>query len=208
MPARYGPPCYGAAPLLNNGYLAMIRMPSFAVCLLLTALLTGWSSRATAAEGHDILLAGGKLAMKADASWKKARPRVSLIQYEFRVPPPDDVAAPGRVTVMAAGGSIEANIERWKKQFRPDEAAPDGNATVEQKTIAGIKVHLVDLTGTFLDRRGPFAPAKERPDYRMLGAIIPTPDDGTFFVKFTGPRKTVGQHEEKFAAMIDSLQWK
>ncbi len=182
----------------------MIRTPTFALFLLLVVVV----GSTMAAEDHTILLANGKLALRADASWEEVRPRVSLIQYEFRVPPPETAEAPGRITVTAAGGGIEANIERWKKQFRADDVSRTENGSVEKKTIAGLEVHLVDVSGTFLDRRGPFAPAIERPGYRLLGAIIPTPDDGTFFVKFTGPRPTVTENKEKFAAMIDSLHKK
>ena len=38
--------------------------------------------------------------------------------------------------------------------------------------VAGTEVTLVDFSGKYLDQRGPFTPATECPDYRMLGAII------------------------------------
>jgi hypothetical protein len=39
----------------------------------------------------------------------------------------------------------------------------------------------------------------------MLAAIIP--GEGTsFFIKFYGPKKTVGEHAQKFHAMLDSLK--
>ena len=54
--------------------------------------------------------------------------------------------------------------------------------------VAGEEVHLVDLSGTFKDQRGPMAPAVERPKYRMLAAIIAAEPAGNYFIKFYGPR--------------------
>ena len=69
----------------------------------------------------------------------------------------------------------------------------------------GQEVHLVDLTGTFSDRRGPFAPATKREYYRMLGAIIPTEKYGQLFLKFYGPKDLVKENEKAFGKMIDGL---
>ena len=142
----------------------------------------------------------GSLRMKAPAGWKRVPPRVRIIAYEFRVPPAPGDSTPGRVTIMAAGGSVEANIQRWKGQFRNPT-----HSKVEKKEINGYTVHLVDLAGTYLDRRGPFAPAVPRAGYRMLGAIIQTPQ-ANFFVKFYGPQNTVAKNEQAFQKMIQSIR--
>ena len=160
------------------------------------------SSTLRADEGTQLRL--GKLRMTAPKAWKRVPPRVRIIAYEFAAPRAKGDTADGRVTVMAAGGSIEANIARWKGQFRGQgSAAP--RAKVEKKKINGYTVHLVDLSGTYLDRRGPFAPAVPRPGYRMLGAIIQTPE-ANFFVKFYGPARTVAEHEKAFRQMIESIR--
>ena len=160
------------------------------------------TSHLQAAQGTELRL--GKLRMTASAQWKQVQPRVRIIAYEFAAPKAEGDPVDGRVTVMAAGGSIEANIARWKGQFRaPGAAAP--RVKVEKKKINGYTVHLVDLSGTYLDRRGPFAPAVPRRGYRMLGAIIQTPE-ANFFVKFYGPAATVTRHEKAFRQMIQSIR--
>ena len=44
----------------------------------------------------------------------------------------------------------------------------------------------------------------ELPNYRMLAAIVVTPE-ANFFIKYYGPRKTVTGNEKPFKEMVDSL---
>ncbi len=57
-------------------------------------------------------------------------------------------------------------------------------------------MHIVDIPGTFAEQvGGPFAGGKvtQRPDYRMLAAII-VGKDAEVYIKLTGPAKTVEAH--------------
>ena len=156
-----------------------------------------------------IELAKGKLVLPAPAAWKRVKPRVKIIEVEIQVPPAENERIPGRITMMAATGSIKANIQRWMGQFKqPDAKSTREKAKVDELKIDGLTVHVVDISGTYLDRRGPFAPATERRDYRMLGAIIQTKKAGNYFVKFYGPEKTVAENEKAFFNMIDRLEQK
>ena len=145
----------------------------------------------------------GKLALKAPAGWVKKQPKTKIIEAEFEVPVAKDDEIPGRLTAMGAGGTVEANIERWAGQF-----AGDVKPKVEKKTIAGCEVHVVDLAGTYKDTPGgPFAGGKTtlRDDYRMLGAIVVTKDAGNYFLKLYGPKATIGENEKGFSELVDSL---
>ena len=51
----------------------------------------------------------------------------------------------------------------------------------------------------------PVAPVVERPDYRMLAAVIPT-DQGNYFIKFYGPKRTVGAQAAAFQKMLAGLR--
>lgn len=154
-------------------------------------------------------LADGRLVLQFPARWEKQRPSVRIIEVELKVPPKEEKASePGRLTIMRAGGSVEANVERWYGQFeQPDGKSSKEAAKVEEKEVDDLKIHIVDLSGTFLDRRGPFAPATEKEDYRMLAAIIQTDGAGNYFIKFTGPQETIKQNEKAFMRMIDELEW-
>lgn len=153
--------------------------------------------------GGAFTIGEGKLALKAPEAWKKVQPKSRIIEAEFEIPAAKDDALPGRLTAMGAGGTVEANIERWAGQF-----AGSVKPKVEKKTIAGSEVHLVDLVGTYKDTPGgPFAGGKTtlRDDYRMLGAIVVTKDAGNYFLKLYGPKATIGENEKAFSELIESL---
>jgi hypothetical protein len=151
-----------------------------------------------------VKIAGGAFTLQAPAHWVRKQPTSNIVEHEFALPRAEGDQADGRLTVMAAGGSVEQNIDRWVGQFK----APAGGEIAkkaEKKNIGGQEVHLVDLQGTYLDRKGPFAPATEQEAYRMLGAIIVTQGKGQHFIKLYGPVKTIAQEEKSFRAFIDSL---
>jgi hypothetical protein len=148
----------------------------------------------------------GQKKMTAPENWVPKPPAMQMIAQEFSVPAAEGDQQDGRVTVMVAGGSIEANLDRWMNQFaQPDGSKTSDRVKVEKKTVGGQEVHLADLSGTYHDSRGMMGPAVDRPDYRMLAAIIPTAE-GNYFIKFYGPKKTVSQNENAFHTMIEGLR--
>lgn len=169
-------------------------------------------SSATADAGandHTISFADGKLSLTAPSNWLRKKPATSIVEHEFAVPAAKGDETEGRMTIMGAGGSVDDNINRWYGQFtQPDGGSTKDRAKVEKITAAGEAVHLVDISGTFRDQRGPFAPAVERSNYRMLAAIITTKDAGNYFVKFYGPQKTIAENAQPFRRMIEGLQKK
>lgn len=176
-----------------------------AACLFAaTAALT--TTAATAADEEGKAIEFGKYSMQAPKDWEQKQPTVRIIAYEFAAPAADGDATDGRLTVMGAGGTIDQNVQRWYGQFtQPDGSNTADKAKVDKKAIAGQTVHTVDISGTYKDQRGPFAPAVERENYRMLGAIVETKEGNVFF-KFYGPQKTIAKHADAFWAMINSLK--
>lgn len=158
------------------------------------------------AESQKLELAEGKLELTVSGDWKKIAPKSRIIEFEFSVPAVEGDEQPGRVTVMGAGGSIEMNIDRWMAQFiQTDGSETKDSAKVEEKTIGGQKVHVVDIAGTY-DDRPPFAGnGVMREDYRMLSMIIETEKLGNYFVKFYGPAATVEKNKAAFDEMVKSL---
>jgi hypothetical protein len=152
-------------------------------------------------EGGDLDL--GTIRLKAPDSWKRQQPRSGFVAAEFLLPRAEGDSADGRLTISTAGGSVTANIDRWRGQFggKPDKESKD------EVPIAGSTVTVVDFTGTFLDQPGPFAPGVKREGYRMLGAIIPVGDQ-LHFVKAYGPDKTMAAQVSAFQAFLKTLQIK
>jgi hypothetical protein len=170
------------------------------------------SHTCSAQSERAISLGEGKLVLQAPEKWVRREPRTRIVEHEFAVEGKKGQEA-GRVTVMGAGGSIEDNIERWLGQFvQPDGKKSKEKAKIDKKTIAGVPVHVVDVSGTYKDMPGgPFARGKtiDRADYRMLGAIIAGgPSVGNYFIKFYGPQEIVKEHEKAFHKMVESLEKK
>ncbi len=172
----------------------------------LTLSLAAWTAGAAADDEQGVKLELGPYSIVAPKTWKQKQPTVRIIAYEFAAPAAEGDKTDGRFTVMAAGGTIEQNIERWYGQFtQPDGSQTADKAKSDKKTIAGQTVHVVDVSGTYKDQAGPFAPAVMREDYRMLAAIIET-KQGNVFLKFYGPKKTIAEHEKAFQEMVGSLK--
>jgi hypothetical protein len=104
------------------------------------------------------------------------------------------------------GGSVEANIDRWMGQFQqPGGKSSKDAARVEKRTIHGLKVTTVDVSGAYTGMGGPRAPqGPPKAGYRLLGAVVEGPQGSVFF-KFTGPAKTVAQNQSLFEKMLSTL---
>lgn len=183
-----------------------------AMLLLWGGCLCGFRQTAPAgaqepgSESQEISLADGHVRLTRPQAWKPRPPRSRIIEHELEVASDDPNEVAGRVTMMGAGGSVEANIQRWVAQFEPTGGKPV-QKDVQQRKIAGCDVHLIDIAGTYLDRPQGFrGPVVKQPDYRMLGAIVVTAKHGDYFVKLYGPKKTVDRQTEAFAQLIDSLE--
>jgi len=154
-------------------------------------------------------IADGGFSLSAPEGWKRVQPKSSIVETEFAIPSEGEGMQPGRMTVMGAGGSVQANVDRWYGQFsQPDGSATKDKAATKKLDLAGCKVTLVDISGTYKDApAGPFAGGKavDRPDYRMMAAIVETPDRGNYFLKFYGPGKTVAKHTDGFRTMVEGL---
>ncbi len=180
------------------------------VAMIAVAITTMIS--ASAAHGADAakpFTIGGAFELDAPAAWQSKQPRTRIVEHEFAVSPAKGDEQEGRVTVMGAGGGVQANLDRWYQQFtQPDGSATKDRAKVEKRQVAGQDVTVVDISGTFMDRPAPMAPGVERSHYRMLGAIIETKKNGQHYIKFYGPERTVTENAEAFTKMVDSLKQK
>jgi hypothetical protein len=169
--------------------------------------LGGLVSSAQAADGTPFDI-GSKHSLTAPADWVKKEPRSRIVEYEFEIPKAEGDELPGRVTVMGAGGGVEANVARWKGQFKSEEG--DVKADIKQSKVAEQDIHFVDIKGTYVDKPSPFAqtPGVDRANYRMIGAIITTEGGGQYFVKAYGPAKTMEKALPGFQKMLDGLKAK
>jgi hypothetical protein len=148
------------------------------------------------------------LSFKVPAEWKKETPKSSMRKAQLRVEPVkgDDEPAELTLFVFAGGaGGVDANIDRWEKQFvDADKKTP--KAKIEKKKGVNVDVTRVEVSGRYVAATTPGAATKnDKPNYRLLGAIVETKDAGYFF-KLTGPEKTVADASKAFDAMIESMK--
>lgn len=188
-----------------------MRISLLGAGFLLWGLLVGASVQG-ADDAKSFAIGDGHFACTVPDGWVRKQPKVRIIEHEFAAPAAEGDKEDARFTVMGAGGAVADNITRWIGQFDQPDGKDTKDATKqEKKMIAGVEVHLVDITGTYKDSAGgPFAGGKvvERPDYRMLAAIIVTEKDGNYFLKLYGPKKTMAAHEAGFLKMVTGLQKK
>lgn len=141
-------------------------------------------------------------------SWKKVETssRLKIPKVEFRIPGSNGTArmkafyfGPGQ------GGSVDANLNRWKGQFEAGKGRKKLEPERSSKTVNGIEVHTLDVTGTF----SPSMPrGKQRgatPGTRMLAAIAKVEGKKVFF-KLVGPKQTVRAAKSDFDAFVSSLK--
>lgn len=138
------------------------------------------------------------------AAFKPTEAKSRIIEHEFEVQHESKTA---RLTMMAAGGDVQANVDRWKGQFAGGKADEQKS---EQFAAGEWTVHLAELSGTYKDSMGggPFFGGKtvEKPDHAMLGAILVHPEGRKYFVKLVGPTAVVKANREPFVQMIKSIK--
>ena len=150
------------------------------------------------------------ISWNAPASWKSLASR-PMRAATYAVPAASGDKEDGECAVYyfgpGQGGSVEANIERWTKQFeQPNGKSSSQTAQVKKRTVHGIALSTVDVSGAYSGMGGPMAAAKSvKTGYRLLGAIAEAPEGAVFF-KFTGPAKTVAANQANFEALIGSLK--
>jgi hypothetical protein len=159
------------------------------------------SKTETFGDDSDGKVRFGGLSMSPPEGWTRKPTQSSFIQAEFVLPRTQGDDADGRLTLSVAGGSIEANIDRWKGQFG---GGPEKSSR-EQIDANGIKITCVDFSGEYNDQRGPSAPAAKQSGYRMIVAIIPV-NGQLHFVKGVGPQKTMDAHADRIKVFVRSAK--
>jgi hypothetical protein len=146
--------------------------------------------------------AAGGYAWSVPARWTEQAAR-SMRVATYTVPAAAGAEA-GECAVFffatGEGGSIDANVERWSRQF---EGTPKPERSA--RTVRGVPVTTVRLSGAYLAPGGPMMQSQgKRPGYLLVGAIAETAQ-GNLFYKLTGPAATVTAAQAEWEALIASL---
>jgi hypothetical protein len=141
------------------------------------------------------------ITLTAPSGWTRKPTSSQFVAAEFTLPRAEGDDSDGRLTVSTAGGTVTANIDRWKSQFQPEPK----DAKQEESDVAGLNVTFVDFSGDFNDQRGPFARGELRQNYRMIGAVVPVKGQ-LHFIKATGPQKTIAAQSVAIHEFIRSVK--
>lgn len=153
----------------------------------------------------------GGLAFTAPPAWQTRAPASSMRVAEFVIPKSGGDTADGELIVYyfgGGGGSPSANIDRWIGQMQQPDGRPSAErARREIRTVNGLKVSLVDVSGTYVAEMRPGAAEHfNQAGYRLRAAVVETPK-GPYFIKLTGPAKTVGAAGAAFDQFLSSLRF-
>ena len=152
----------------------------------------------------------------APRDWVPQTPTSQMRKAQFLLPRAEGDKEDGQMVVFyfgaGQGGAVEANIERWKGMFSTADGKPIDESSVKREShdVNGMKVTTLDVTGRYADAMsGRPAPAagEAAPEFRMLSAIVETPQ-GPWFFKGVGPVATMRAQEQSFKSFVASIKVK
>ncbi|GAC1353228.1 MAG: hypothetical protein NVSMB1_24500 [Polyangiales bacterium] len=141
------------------------------------------------------------LAWDTPAKWKTMPNPNAMRKATYRVPKADGDHDDADMSVSQAGGSVDANIQRWVSQF--DGVKEPAKKT--ERTVAGFKVTIAEVQGSFNGGGMPGAPSAPKASYAMLAAIVETPGGTQWFFKLVGPAKSVAAARTDFDKLVSSI---
>jgi hypothetical protein len=160
-------------------------------------------------------LAVDRLEFVVPSTWVVEQPTSSVRKAQLRLPGGGAADSDAELviynfgTTPEAGGSVEANFDRWCGQFVQADGRDSMEAAARRESqISGLAVHTIDISGRYVAAMRPGNPEKhDKPDHRMLGSVIISPE-GKYFLKLLGPSSTVEKHAAHYDEFLRSLKRK
>ena len=187
-------------------------------CLLLVAAI----SMACSAPGPTVVqknaaapsapASSGELQFKTPNGWTSQQPSSSMRIGQYELPAAEGDSEPATLVVFyfgpGQGGSVEANLDRWMGQIQqPDGGSSKDKAKTQTLTVNGMKVTLLDVSGTYAGGDMGRGSGQPKSNFRMRAGVIESPKGG-YFIKLVGPEKTVVKWDDSFIAFIKSAEFK
>jgi hypothetical protein len=145
-------------------------------------------------------------------AWHTRPPASSMRVAEFVIPKAQGDAEDAELIVYyfgaSGGGSAEANVNRWIGQMQqPDGSSSNAKARRAERTINGLKVTTVDVSGTYTAEMSPGATEHyNKSGYRLCAAMVET-TQGAYYIKMTGPASTVAAAQPDYETFLTSLKF-
>jgi len=100
------------------------------------------------------------------------------------------------------GGGLDANIDRWVKQFKNIKVDDVKRA---DRSVGGLVAHTIEIPSGTYDPGAMGGGKGPKDNYSLLGAIVEAPS-GSYFFKLVGPKATVAKAKKPFFVLVDSIK--
>lgn len=148
----------------------------------------------------------GTLTFSKPAAWKERASSSSMRVAEFVVPRTAGDSEDAELIVYyfgGSGGTVEANLDRWTKQFQTAKEPVRSTSSVN-----GLKLTSLAVSGTYVAEVRPGAAERHnKPGFQMRATVVETPK-GPYFIKLTGPSATIDKAGPAFDQFLKSLAFK
>lgn len=195
--------------MFRSIFLLLILAGGVAACSKGTATGGGDTQNGSPAPQNP----NGTLSYKAPEGWIVEQPTSSMRAAQYKLPKTagdsEDAVLVLYYFGQGQGGATQANIDRWISQMdQPDGSDSKEKAKSETLTVNGMKVTMVDVTGTYSAEMAPGSgDFTSKPNYRLRAAVVETPK-GSYFAKLTGPEKTIAHWDQAFRDYLNSFEFK
>ena len=145
--------------------------------------------------------------------WISLRASSSMRVAQYRLPKVEGDGEDASLVIyyfgQGQGGSVDANLDRWINQMQqPDGKPSKERAKTDIKTVNGLKVTRLDVSGTYTAEMAPGSGDRHNnTNFRMQAAVVETPK-GAYYVKLVGPEKTIAKWDSSFSTFVDSFEFK
>jgi len=178
---------------------------SNAIASTMPAAVPSVNPLTSSATSNPSLIELPSITLPKPAAWTWVKPSMQFrtLQYQVCNPGPGKVAPCADLIVsvfkLGDGGSVDANIGRWKNQFQNADGSP-AEPNRSQRVVAGASVTRVDLKGAW---KG-MGMGEAQNNSEQLAAAIELPQE-TIYIRMVGPESTVEAARKDFEAMVDGL---
>ncbi len=157
------------------------------------------------------LLAQGSLRFTTPQGWQSNPPASSMRLAEFKLPHVQGDLEDAEAAIFffsGGGGSVEANFRRWTSQMAQPDGRPSGEvAKVTEMTVGKLQTKVLDLTGRYIPDAQPGVRGRNgKPGFRMIAAVVQTPA-GPYFLKITGPEKTMERWSSSVTTFLKTMRF-
>jgi hypothetical protein len=159
------------------------------------------------ADGPKQTIDARGLKFEAPASWKSSPPSSQMRRAQLRVDPIEGDDYPAELVVYAfpgGAGSVEANLKRWQGLFKDKDGNPP---EIRSKKVKGknVEVTRAETAGHYYPAQFGAVREPDRPDARLLGAIIMT-DEASYYIRMVGPNRTMTKLRPDFDELLSTIR--